>query len=346
MASKKQVLLNNLSIGGGSKISVQSMLSCDTLDKVAVFCQIDALINEGCDIIRLAIENETALDAAKEYLAYSKVPLVADIHFDYKLALAASEAGFSKIRVNPGNVSRDKLKNIIACCKKNNTAIRLGINGGSLEKDLLKKYGISPKALAQSALENIKIFEDLGFDNLIVSIKSSCVLTTVMANRLLYESCVYPLHIGITESGFGEEGILKSAIGIGAMLLDGIGDTIRVSLTGDPCEEVRIGRGILKALNLIDCIEVVSCPTCSRCKFDLLKVASEVKKMTKGVDKKMKIAVMGCIVNGPGEAMDADFGVAGGGDNKAVIFRRGQVIKTVAFDKIMEALNEELFRKI
>ncbi|MCL2555764.1 MAG: flavodoxin-dependent (E)-4-hydroxy-3-methylbut-2-enyl-diphosphate synthase [Firmicutes bacterium] len=346
MGSQKTIKLGSKSIGGDSSILVQSMLSCDTLNKDAVFYQIDALINEGCDVIRLAIENEEAIKTSKEYLNYSSVPLVADVHFDYKLAIKCSEIGFSKIRVNPGNISRDKLKNIITSCKANGTAIRLGVNGGSLEKNLIKTYGVNAKSLAISALENIKIFESLDFENLIVSIKSSCVKTTVMANRLLSQSCPYPLHIGITESGFGEDGIMKSAIGIGAMLLDGIGDTIRVSLTGDPIEEVKAGKEILKALNLINYVEVVSCPTCSRCKFDLLKVAKEVKELTKGIKKKMKIAVMGCVVNGPGEAMDADLGVAGGGDGMAVIFKKGRIIKTVAFDKIIETLNEELFRKI
>jgi len=346
MGSSKTIKLGNLCIGGGSQISVQSMLSCDTMDSGAVFSQIDALVAEGCDVIRLAVEHEKAAEISKNYLNYCPVPLVADVHFDYKLAIKCSEIGFSKIRVNPGNVSRDRLKDIIACCKANNTAIRLGVNGGSLEKELIKKLGVTAQSLSISALENIRIFEALGFDNLIVSIKSSCIQTTVSANRLLKESCPYPLHIGITESGFGEEGVLKSAIGIGAMLLDGIGDTIRVSLTGDPVSEVRAGKGILKALGLIDYVEVISCPTCSRCKFDLLSVAKEVKKMTDGVNKKMKIAVMGCVVNGPGEAGDADFGVAGGGDGTAAIFRKGIVVKAVSFDKIIEALNEELYRKI
>jgi len=346
MSSSKVVKLRSLSIGGDNPISVQSMLSCDTLDKNAVCSQIDTLINEGCDVIRLAVENEKAIKIVKEYLEYSAVPLVADVHFDYKLAMKCSEIGFSKIRVNPGNISRDKLKEIVACCKKNKTAIRLGVNGGSLEKNLIKKYGITAESLSMSALENIQIFEDLGFENLIVSIKSSCIKTTVLANRLLKNRCNYPLHIGITESGFSEDGVIKSAIGIGAMLLDGIGDTIRVSLTGDPIDEVRVGKGILSALGLVDCVDVVSCPTCSRCKYDLLSVAKDVKELTKGIKRKMKIAVMGCIVNGPGEALDADFGVAGGGDGKAAIFRMGEVIKVVSSDKIMEALSEELHRKI
>ncbi|MCL2822268.1 MAG: flavodoxin-dependent (E)-4-hydroxy-3-methylbut-2-enyl-diphosphate synthase [Firmicutes bacterium] len=331
-----------LKIGGGNPLVVQSMLSCDTLDKDAVFSQIDSLIKAKCGVIRIAVENKGAANLCKQYLHYSKVPLVADIHFDPQLAITCSEIGFSKIRLNPGNINSDKFDSVVAACKANGTAIRLGVNGGSLDKDLAKKHGVTPKSLALSAINSIKVFEKLNFDNLIVSIKSSCIKTTVLANRLLKIDCPYPLHIGITESGFGTSGLVKSAIGIGAMLLDGIGDTIRVSLTDDPVAEVKAAYDILKALNLTDSVQIISCPTCSRCKFDLKKVASKIKNATKNVDKKIKIAVMGCVVNGPGEAMDADIGVAGGDDGKAAIFMGGKVLKVVSHDKIVEAMKDEI----
>ena len=338
----KQVILINTPVGGGAPVTIQSMLSVDTMNRLAVKSQIDSLINEGCDIIRIAVEDEKAALLCKEYIDYSSVPLVADIHFDPKIALLCSEIGFCKIRVNPGNISAASFREIVAACKKNKTAIRLGVNSGSLEKDLLAKYGgVTASGLAESALNGIGAFEKLAFDDLIVSIKSSNVALTVAANRLLKEKCDYPLHIGITESGVGQAGIVKSAVGIGAMLLDGIGDTVRVSLTADPVGEVRAAKQILNSLGLRDSVEIVSCPTCSRCKYDLKSVAEEVSVLTAGIKSRLKIAVMGCAVNGPGEAREADFGVAGGGvGGKAVIFAKGEVLRTVAFDQVLPELKK------
>lgn len=329
-ARSKPVKLKDIFIGGGAPVSVQSMLSCNTLDEEKVFAQIDALVAAGCDIIRLAVENPAAALACKKYIAYAKVPLVADIQFDYKLAVLAAEAGFAKIRFNPGNIGDDKkVREIIRACTACGTAVRIGVNAGSLDKELIQKYkGRTADALAESALKSLSILEKEGFDNLVLSAKSSDIRVTIEANRILSEKCDYPLHIGLTESGAAQTGQTASAIAIGSLLADGIGDTIRVSLTGEPVQEAIFAKEILKALGLIDCCRVVSCPTCSRCKHDLLSVVDEVSAAAKKITKKMKVAVMGCAVNGPGEASDADCGAAFG-DGTAVIFKKGVIIKSV-----------------
>lgn len=320
---------------------IQSMLSCDTMDKKKVFEQIDALTSAGCDIIRLAVETDTAAKICQEYLDYAKVPLVADIQFDYKLAILCSDLGFAKVRFNPGNVGgQENVREIVRACKANGTAIRVGVNSGSLEKKLLKEYGgRTANALAQSVLDSLKILENEGFFDTVISVKSSNIKTLVESNRIIASRCDYPLHIGLTESGWGRAAEIKSAIGIGTLLLDGIGDTIRVSLTGEPVQEVIAAKRILKALGLIGGCDIISCPTCSRCKNDLESVVKEVENFVKDLDKNLKIAVMGCAVNGPGEASDADVGVAFGVNN-AVIFKKGKVIKVVSSDKVLEELKQ------
>ncbi|MCL2675168.1 MAG: flavodoxin-dependent (E)-4-hydroxy-3-methylbut-2-enyl-diphosphate synthase [Firmicutes bacterium] len=342
-AVSKAARVGGLRIGGGAPVSIQSMLSCDTLDKEKVFAQIDALEAAGCDIIRLAVENKEQTEICHEYVGYAKVPLVADIQFDYRLALLSADAGFAKIRFNPGNIGGEKnVREIVRACLANGTAIRIGVNAGSLDRELIKKYGgRTAEALAESVLSSVLILENEGFDNIVLSAKSSDIRTMVDANRIIAEKCAYPLHIGLTESGYGEAGMTASAIAVGSLLLYGIGDTIRVSLTGEPVREMAAARHILDALGLSDRCRVVSCPTCSRCKCDLLSAVEEVSAAAQGIKRKMKVAIMGCAVNGPGEAADADCGAAFGGDN-AVIFKKGRIVKSVAAENAAAALIELL----
>lgn len=338
----KKVKVGNLTLGGG-KIYVQSMLSvpADNIEKSVE--QAVALEKAGCEIIRAAvphIENVPLITALKNAVS---VPIVADIHFDYKIALACVEAGVDKVRINPGNIGgADKVKAVADACRKNAVPIRIGVNSGSLERELLEKYG-SPttEALVESALGHVKLLNDCDFDDIVISIKSSDVRRTIAAYRLLAEKTDYPLHLGVTEAGTEHMGILKSAVGIGSLLCDGIGATIRVSLTADPVREVYAAKDILIACGMGGGIEIVSCPTCGRTRIDLIPLANHVEEMLRGIDKPIKVAVMGCAVNGPGEAREADIGIAGG-DGEALIFAKGKILRKVPEDKILEELKKEI----
>ena len=336
---KRIVKAGDIEIGGGT-VSVQSMTNTDTGDYAATLSQIRALKAAGCDIVRVAVSSEAEAAVFGRLVKAAGVPLVADIQFDYRLAILSSDLGAAKVRFNPGNIgSKMRIAELVAACKANGTPIRIGVNAGSLERDLLEKYGPTAEALSVSALRHARLLEKHGFYDIVLSAKASSVKTTIAAYRLLADKTDYPLHVGVTEAGAYESGLVKSAIGIGALLADGIGDTIRVSLSGDPLPEVAAGREILRALGLEAHCEIISCPTCSRCKYDLMAVVDEVRALTRDVRKPLKIAVMGCVVNGPGEARDADFGIAGGGD-KAVVFVRGEKVKTVPFDQVKDELKK------
>ncbi len=336
----KTVKAGNVSIGSGSKITVQSMLNVPVHNTDGNVAQAVELEKAGCEIVRLTVPD---LEAVKTLYAVKnavKIPVVADIHFDYKCALESVAAGVDKIRINPGNIgSDDRIKAVADACRQKNIPIRIGVNSGSLEKDLLKKYGhVTPEALCESALRHASLLEKFDFNDIVISIKSSDVPTMVAAYRLVAEQCDYPLHLGVTEAGTKHMGMLKSAAGIGSLLLDGIGDTIRVSLTADPVAEVVAGFDILKAVGIKkDCPQIVSCPTCGRTKIDLISLAEKVEKELANVHKPIKVAVMGCAVNGPGEAKEADIGVAGG-DGFGLIFKHGEILKKVPEDKIVEEL--------
>lgn len=340
----KAVRLGNLVIGGAAPVSVQSMTNTDTRDVPATLSQIRSLYAAGCDIVRLAVLDMEAAEALKEIIAQAGVPLVADIHFDYRLALKAVEYGISKLRINPGNIgSKDKVELLAKACQDKGIPIRIGVNSGSLEKDILEKHGgATPEALVESALRHVAILESVNFEDIIISIKSSSVERTIKGYQLLSEKTNYPLHIGVTEAGTLWRGTIKSAVGIGSLLSQGIGDTLRVSLTGDPVEEVKVAREILKATGHLKAgMEFVSCPTCGRTQIDLIGIANEVEKRLEGQAKEIKVAVMGCVVNGPGEARDADIGIAGG-NGVGVIFKKGVVVKQVPEDQLVEALMEEI----
>lgn len=344
----RQVSCGSVLIGGGAPISIQSMTNTDTRNIAQTVSQIIRLTDAGCDIVRCAIPDMEAAEAFGEIKKQVKVPLVADIHFDYRLAIAAIKNGADKVRINPGNIgSRDNVKAVVNAAKERNIPIRIGVNSGSLEKDILEKYkGVTAEGLSESALRNIELIEDMGFSDIVLSLKSSDVKLNYKAHKLIFEKTAYPLHIGITEAGTVESGKAKSAIGIGALLLSGIGDTIRVSLTGDPVNEVLFASEILKALDLKkSSIQFISCPTCGRCGVDLAKIAAEVETALKPVEAHMNkhnlpsfsVAVMGCAVNGPGEAREADFGVACG-KGKGLIFQNGEIIKTVPEKDIAKEL--------
>ena len=331
-------------IGGGSPIMIQSMTNTHTEDVEATVKQILRLEKAGCDIIRCTVPTIEAAHTIKEIKKQIHIPLVADIHFDYKMAIAAMENGADKIRINPGNIgSTDKIKAVVDVAKSRNIPIRVGVNSGSLEKDIVEKYnGVTAKGLVESALDKVKIIEDLGYDNLVISIKSSDVLMCVKAHELIAEQTNYPLHVGITESGTIFSGSIKSSIGLGLILNQGIGDTIRVSLTDDPVREVEAAKLILRTLGLRKGgIEVVSCPTCGRTRIDLIGLASRVEELVKNYDLDIKIAVMGCVVNGPGEAKEADLGIAGG-DGCGVLIKHGEIVKKCDEDKLLSVLKEEL----
>ncbi|NCC68537.1 MAG: flavodoxin-dependent (E)-4-hydroxy-3-methylbut-2-enyl-diphosphate synthase, partial [Clostridia bacterium] len=306
----KTIRVGDIFIGGASPISVQSMCNTKTEDVEATLAQIEALSKAGCDVVRLAVPNEKAARALTDIRKNCKIPLVADIHFNYKLALSAIEAGFDKIRINPGNIgSTEKVKLVADACKANGVPIRIGVNSGSLEKDLLEEVGPTPEALCESAMRHVRILEDLNFDDICISIKSSDVADTVAAYRLMSVMTNYPLHLGVTETGTPYMGIIKSAAGIGSLLMDGIGSTIRVSLTADPIEEVKAGLSILKAVGLRRAgVNIISCPTCGRTNIDLIGTAAKVEELLKDIKKPLTVAVMGCAVNGIGEAKEADIG--------------------------------------
>ena len=351
----KEVRIGKVVIGGGNPIAIQSMANVDPHDEKALIDQVVRLSDNGCDIMRLTVPDQEAADVfgrVKSSLLRSgyDIPLVADIHFDYRMAIEAIKNGADKIRINPGNIgSIDRVREVVNCAKEHAVPIRVGVNSGSLEKHLIEKYhGVTAQGIAESALENLKIIEDLGYDDLVVSIKSSDVRMTYEAHKILVKSTDHPVHIGITEAGTLKRGQVKSAIGIGALLLEGIGDTMRVSLTADPVEEVIFAKEILKTLGLRkSAVDLVSCPTCGRTKVDLESLANEIDSRLGGIEARLlsegkpsiKVAVMGCAVNGPGEAREADFGVAGG-VGEGLIFRKGEVLKKVPEEHIVDALIE------
>ena len=341
------VRIGDVAIGGDNPVRIQSMCNTKTEDVAATVAQIRALTAAGCEIVRVAVPTEAAAEAIADIRRQTKIPLVADIHFDYRLALRAVENGADKIRINPGNIGEDwKLRAVVEAAKERNIPIRIGVNSGSLEKDLLKKYGgVTAEGIVESALEKVHRIEELGYENLVISIKSSDVLMCIRAHEILAEQTDYPLHIGITEAGTLFRGTIKSAVGLGVILYEGIGDTIRVSLTGDPLEEIKAAREILKSLGLRKGgVEVVSCPTCGRTEIDLIGLANQVEALVERYsDLDVRVAVMGCVVNGPGEAREADFGVAGG-KGAGVLIRHGEVIRTMPEAELLPALEEELQR--
>jgi len=338
--------VGGVAVGGGAPVSVQSMTNTDTRDVAATGAQIRALADAGCEIVRCAVPDAAAAAALTAIRAAAPVPLIADIHFDHRLALTAIDAGIDGLRINPGNIGESwKVRELVAACSERGIPIRIGVNAGSLEKELLARYGHpTAEAMVASALGHIRLLEDLGFHAIKVSLKASDVRRTVEAYRLLAQQVDYPLHVGITEAGTHWAGTIKSAVGIGALLLDGIGDTIRVSLTGDPVEEVRVGWEILKALGLRQRGPVfISCPTCGRCQIDLQTVAEEVERRLHDLPAPLTIAVMGCVVNGPGEAREADLGLAGGA-GQGLIFKRGEVLRKVAQAEMADVLVAEAWR--
>lgn len=345
MKTTKEIKIGNIKIGGGNPIAVQSMTNTPTADKEATLAQIKALSAAGCDIIRFTVNDMAAAEAIPYYAANSSVPLVADIHFDYRLALAAAERGISKIRINPGNIGdKDNIKKVADACKKRNIPIRIGINGGSVEKSMLEKYGgPTAEALAESAVSNARMLEECGFYDIVLSVKSSDVKTMIKATRLLSEACDYPLHIGVTETGDVRRGNIKSAIGIGSLLADGIGDTVRVSLTDDPVSEVAAARDILFCCGVGGGVNIVSCPTCGRTRSNLIPLVAELERETRNIktDRRLTVALMGCAVNGPGEAREADIGVACG-DREGLLFRRGEIIKKIPENEIVQTLVKEI----
>ncbi|MBR6594350.1 MAG: flavodoxin-dependent (E)-4-hydroxy-3-methylbut-2-enyl-diphosphate synthase [Clostridia bacterium] len=345
MKKTRTVFARGVPIGGGAPVTVQSMLNTPSDDKEACLAQLRSLEACGCQIVRMAVNSKAAVSTLEYLLPRTALPLVADIHFDYRLALMAAEAGVSKIRINPGNIgAKERIKRVADACRDRRIPIRIGINGGSLEKELLARYGgPTAEAIAESALENARMLTEYGFEDIVLSVKSSRVHTMIGANRLLAERTDYPLHLGVTETGTGDSAIVKSAIGIGSLLADGIGDTVRVSLSDRVEEEVAAAMTILKSLGLRKGINLISCPTCGRTGFDLIGAAKELKARLDAVecDRNVDVALMGCIVNGPGEAREADIGAAGAGA-EAVVFRKGEIVRRVPIERIVDALMEEL----
>ena len=336
----RQILVGGVPIGGGAPVVIQSMLNTKTTDVAGSLAQIRKLAAAGCQIARLAVPNQEAARSFAEICKESPLPLVADIHFDYKLAIAAAEGGAAKIRINPGNIGgEDRVKAVVDVCKDRKIPIRIGVNGGSLDKKLLEKYGHpTAEALVESAFEHLALLEKYDFFDTCVSMKSSTVPTMVAAARLFREKCDYPIHIGVTETGPVRMGLMKTAMGIGALLLDGIGDTIRVSLTDDPVEEIYAAKDILKAAGLRkEGVNIISCPTCGRTQIDLIGLVNQVDEALKDCQKPITVAVMGCVVNGPGEAREADIGIAGG-DGCGMIFEKGQQIEKLPYDELLPAL--------
>lgn len=340
----KEVRIGDRIIGGGNPITVQSMTNTKTEDFEATIAQIRKLEDAGCEIIRCTVPTMEAAEAFAKIKKQINIPIVADIHFDYRLAIAAMEYGADAIRINPGNIgSIERIKAVVDVAKERGIPIRVGVNSGSLEKEIVKKYGrVTAEGLVESALDKVKIIEDLGYDNMVISIKSSDVLMCVRAHELIAEQTNYPLHVGITEAGTVFSGTIKSSVGLGMILGQGIGDTIRVSLTGDPVEEVRVGKRILQTLGLRrGHIEVVSCPTCGRTQIDLISLANNVERLVENIPLEIKVAVMGCVVNGPGEAAEADIGVCGG-KGEGLIIKHGKIIRKVPESELLGALEDEL----
>lgn len=340
----REIKIGNLKMGGGNPIVIQSMCNTDTRDVDATVAQILALEDAGCELVRVAVPDMKAADAIGEIKKRIHIPLVADIHFDYRLALRVMELGIDKVRINPGNIGdTDRIKQVVDMAKEKNIPIRIGVNSGSLEKDLVEKYGgVTPQGLVESALKHVRILEDFDFYDIVVSIKASDVPFSLEAYRILSENIPYPIHVGITEAGTLYSGTIKSAVGIGAILAMGIGDTIRVSLTGDPVEEVKAAKEILKSLNLRKFgVSLISCPTCGRTQIDLISIANEVEKRCASCKKDIKVAVMGCVVNGPGEAREADIGIAGG-NGVGILFKKGELIRKVPEESLVDALMDEI----
>lgn len=340
----REIHIGNTVIGGRNPILIQSMTNTKTEDVEATVAQVEQLQKAGCEIIRCAVPTMEAAEALREIKARVSIPVVADIHFDYRLAIAAIENGADKIRINPGNIgSPDRIKAVVDAAQKRNIPIRVGVNSGSLEKELVEKYhGVTAEGIVESALDKVHMIEELGYDNLVVSIKSSDVLMCVKAHEIISKEIDYPLHVGITESGTLTSGNIKSSIGLGLILNQGIGDTIRVSLTGDPVEEIKSAKLILRTLGLRKGgIEVVSCPTCGRTQIDLISLANQVEQVVADYPLDIKVAVMGCVVNGPGEAKEADLGVAGG-IGEGLLMKHGEVIKKVPEEQLLDALRYEL----
>jgi (E)-4-hydroxy-3-methylbut-2-enyl-diphosphate synthase len=340
----KKIKIGNTFMGGDSPILVQSMLNVPSTDIEGSVKQAVELEKAGCQVIRFAVPNEQALDLIEPIKNATTVPLVADIHFDYKLALASAERGIDKIRINPGNIgSEDRVKAVANICNQKGLPIRIGVNSGSLEKEILAKYGApTPEAMVESALYHASLLEKFDFNNIVISIKSSNVNTMIKAYEIASEKCNYPLHLGVTEAGTERMGIIKSAVGIGSLLTHGIGDTIRVSLTDNPVKEVYAGFDILKAIGLkTDCPYLISCPTCGRTRIDLVSLANQVEQRLRDCKKPIKVAVMGCIVNGPGEAKEADIGVAGG-DGCGLIFKKGEILRKVPENQLLDELMKEI----
>lgn len=336
----RQIRVGNVLVGGGAPVSIQSMLNTKTTDVEGSLHQLKALQAAGCQIARLAVPNEAAARSFREIAAQSPLPLVADIHFDYKLAIAAAEGGAAKIRINPGNIGgEDRVRAVVEVCKSKGIPIRIGVNGGSLDKKLLERYGHpTAEALVESAFSHLELLEKQGFYDTCVSMKSSTVPTMVVACRLFRQRCDYPLHIGVTETGPVRMGMVKSAMGIGALLLDGIGETVRVSLTADPVQEVYAAREILRAAGLRkDGVNLISCPTCGRTSIDLIGLVEQVDQALRDCEKPITVAVMGCVVNGPGEAREADVGIAGG-DGCGVLFVKGQPVQKLPYDQLLPTL--------
>ena len=340
----KEVKIGSVTIGGAHPVAIQSMTNTKTEDVAATVEQILRLEAAGCEIVRCTVPTMEAAKALKEIKKQIHIPLVADIHFDYKMAIAAIENGADKIRINPGNIgSEERVRAVVEKAKEYGVPIRIGVNSGSLEKPLLEKYGgVTAEGIVESALDKVHMIESMGYDNLVVSIKSSDVLMCVKAHELIAKQCPYPLHVGITESGTVYSGNIKSSVGLGIILHEGIGNTIRVSLTGDPVEEIRSAKLILKTLGLRKGgIEVVSCPTCGRTQIDLIGLANEVEKMVQEFPMDIKVAVMGCVVNGPGEAKEADLGIAGG-IGEGLLIKKGEIIRKVKEEELLETLRQEL----
>ncbi len=340
----KEITIGNRKIGAGNPIAIQSMTNTRTEDVEASVAQILRLEKAGCEIIRCTVPTLEAAKALKEIKKQITIPLVADIHFDYRMAIAAMEYGADKIRINPGNIgSRENLETVVKVARERNIPIRVGVNSGSLEKEILEKYhGVTAEGIVESALDKVRMIEDVGYDNLVISIKSSDVMMCVKAHEILAGKTVYPLHVGITEAGTVKSGNIKSALGLGLILNQGIGDTIRVSLTGDPVEEIKSAKLILKTLGLRKGgIEVVSCPTCGRTRIDLITLATEVENLVEQYDLDIKVAVMGCVVNGPGEAKEADIGIAGG-VGVGMLIKKGEIIRKVPENELLQVLKDEL----
>lgn len=340
----KAIRIGDRTVGGGNPVLIQSMTNTKTEDVKATIDQIHRLEAAGCEIVRCTVPTQEAAKAFSEIKKNISIPLVADIHFDYRLAIAAMENGADKIRINPGNIgSDDKLRAVVEVAKERSIPIRVGVNSGSLEKEIIAKYGhVTAEGLVESALEKVKRIEDMGYDQLVISIKSSDVMMCIKAHELIARKTDYPLHVGITEAGTVHAGNIKSALGLGVILYQGIGDTIRVSLTGDPCEEIKSAKLILKTLGLRKGgVEVVSCPTCGRTQINLIQLATDVEQMVADMDLDLKVAVMGCAVNGPGEAREADIGIAGG-RGEGLLIKKGEIVRKVPEDQLLAVLREEL----